>query len=347
MKSYKVFVTEAVANRPNETLSSWFNKNVRAGRIAANRPIVPTSPAAAASPNIFQRVGNFGKGYRTSAIGAGLDYLQRKQEGQSNIRAAGGALSNLAGFAGGARIGAMVPGPPIVRAATTLAGGLVGGETASKAYDWAAEKSRPARQAISRATGYETSSNINKLAKQIRDKSGGKTDFNAATRQAQSTVASREARQQQAQQRSPGTITGSGVVGAGGKTTYSRTPQGAAFVSTGTGQQRRTAQLPSQMILPGNKIGDLAFKGGKPTYLARPSVEATKQNPLQRFARATNLLGYADKEKQQQQQNINRAKASTREYYGKLGISQQKQQQLNPSLGPAPKTKTGFSGKLK
>jgi hypothetical protein len=156
----------------------------------------------------------------------------------------------------------------------------------------------------------------------------------------------RAARQQQAARRTPGTVAGSGIVGAGGKTTYSRTPQGSAFVSTGTGKQRRTAQLPSQMALPGNRIGDLAFRGGKPTYLTRPSLEQQRQDPVSRFMRTVNPA-FKRAEQEAQQRNLNRAKANTRQYYGKLGISQQKQQQLNPSLGPAPKTKTRFSGKLK
>ena len=143
-----------------------------------------------------------------------------------------------------------------------------------------------------------------------------------------------QARQQSSKSGAYGATKGAGVVGAGGQSFVSRTPKGAAFVSTGVGKQRTTAQLPSQMLLPTGKVGDLAFKGGKPTYLARPSIEQTKQNPLQRFARATNLFGYAEKEKAQQAQDINRAAASTKQYYSKLGISQQKQQQLNPALKP-------------
>lgn len=152
-----------------------------------------------------------------------------------------------------------------------------------------------------------------------------------------------QTRQQQAQARTPGTVTGSGIRGAGGQTIYSRTPKGATFVSTGAGKQRRTAQLPSTMLLPGGRVGDLAFRGGKPTYLARPSVEATKQNPLQRFARSANLFGYRDRERAQQAQDVSRAAASTRRYYGQLGITAQKQKQLNPSLNVAPKPKSGIT----
>lgn len=155
-----------------------------------------------------------------------------------------------------------------------------------------------------------------------------------------------QTRQQQAQTKTPGTIAGSGIRGAGGQSFVSRTPKGSAFISTGSGQQRRTAQLPSQMILPSGRVGDLAFKNNKPTYLARPSVEQTKQNLVQRFARATNLFGYKDREKAQQAQDISRATSATRRYYTQLGITPQKQQQLNPAVKPV-KPKTAFSGKLK
>jgi len=155
-------------------------------------------------------------------------------------------------------------------------------------------------------------------------------------------------RQKQAQAKTPGTIAGSGIRGAGGQSFVTRTPKGAAFVSTGVGKQRKTSQLPSQMLLPSGKVGDLAFKDGRPTYLARPSVEQTKQNPLQRLARSTNLFGYADKEKSQQAQDVSRAAASTRSYYRKLGITPEKQQQLNPAIKPVtPKPPVKVSGKLK
>lgn len=180
-----------------------------------------------------------------------------------------------------------------------------------------------------------------------RDASGEsqRVEKQAAQRKPQTPIS--VARQQERQKKVPGTIAGSGVVGAGGKTTYSKTPKGAAFVSTGTGQQRRTAQLPSQMLLPSGKVGDLAFKGQKPTYLTRPSLEQQRQDPISRFMRAVNpAFKKAEQDVQATQQR--QAAASTRKYYGKLGITPEKQQQLNPAIKPVtPKPPVKVSGKLK
>lgn len=153
------------------------------------------------------------------------------------------------------------------------------------------------------------------------------------------------ARQQLAKTKTPGTVAGSGVVGAGGQSIVSRTPKGATFISTGTGKQRRTAQLPSQMLLPSGRVGDLAFKNNKPTYLARPSLEQQRQDPVSRFQRWANPA-FRQAERDVEARQRRQAAASTRQYYGQLGITPQKQQQLNPAAKPV-KPKTAFSGKLK
>lgn len=376
MKSYKRFTIEShqileqtTANpaKPNTVRRAgrFVRTNLRAGiqSARAQKPSTPipstSAPATSRLSSVTSRIPQPIRSAAGPAITGALEYQQRRDAGQSQQRAIGGAFSSLAGYAGGARIGAMAPVPLALKPVTAFLGGMAGQEASQKAYDWAADASRPMRRAISKGTGYDTSSEIQKLRRDIQVRSGakpvsgpfggevgvsgGKVDVGTATRQAQTTVAARETRRQQAQARTPGTVTGSGIRGAGGQTTYSRTPKGAAFVSTGTGTQRRTAQLPSTMLLPGGRVGDLAFRGGKPTYLARPSVEATKQNPLQRFARSANLFGYRDRERAQQSQDVSRAATSTRRYYGQLGISAQKQKQLNPSLNVAPKPKSGIT----
>jgi hypothetical protein len=85
---------------------------------------------------------------------------------------------------------------------------------------------------------------------------------------------------------------GTAVKGIGGKTTFSQTkPGGPAFMSTGSGSQRKTVQLAKTGVVQrgGQSVaGNLAFKGGKAVYKAGPSAQSlakTSSNPLERIGR--------------------------------------------------------------
>jgi hypothetical protein len=85
---------------------------------------------------------------------------------------------------------------------------------------------------------------------------------------------------------------GGEIKGIGGPTSFSqKKPGGAAFISTGSGPQRRTAQLAKTSVVtgPGGKqeVGNLAFKDGKAVYKRSDtkSLAQTSSNPLERIGR--------------------------------------------------------------
>jgi len=82
-------------------------------------PKLPRGPLA-------KGLSKFGRIGPMAVATTGLDFFLRKQQGQSNIQAAGGAASGLAGFVGGAKFGATV-GSFIAPGLGTAAGGLIGG----------------------------------------------------------------------------------------------------------------------------------------------------------------------------------------------------------------------------
>lgn len=274
-------------------------------------------PAAASpkGPGLRSRLGSIA-GPAVNVAGAAMDYKERRDAGQSRQRAAGGAASQLAGYAAAAKFGAMVPGPPIVKGAAALTAGAVGAETAGKAYDYLANKSRPARQAVAKATGFDKFQQKNALTKQ-----------GSSLQKAQQTVDTRGARQVAAKVGTYGARQGSALTGIGGKTTTSRDAKGAAFMSTGVGKQRQTVQLAKTQLVRDPKsgkqvVGDLAFKGGKPVYLARPSVASRDTSLGARVGRALNIGRYSKAaETQAAKQEYRTALKNTQTYQKKLGIT--------------------------
>ena len=86
---------------------------------------------------------------------------------------------------------------------------------------------------------------------------------------------------------------GSSLKGIGGQTTFSqKKPGGPAFMSTGSGSQRKTVQLAKTGVVQrgGQSVaGNLAFKDGKAVYKAGPSAQSlakTSSNPLERIGRS-------------------------------------------------------------
>lgn len=280
----------------------------------SNVPAPAAKPPTAApkGPGLRSRLGSVA-GPAANVAGAAMDYKARREAGQSRQRAAGGAASQLAGYAAAAKFGAMVPGPPIVKGAAAIGAGLVGAEKAGQAYDWAANKSRPARQAVSKATGFDKFQQKNALIKQ-----------GSGLQKAQQTVDTRSAR---AASSSYGTKKGSALTGIGGKTVTSKDAKGNAFMSTGAGKQRQTVQLSKTQLVRDPKtgkqvVGDLAFKGGKATYLARPSVASRDTSLGARVGRALNIGRYSKAAEQQAaKQEYRTALKSTQTYQKKLGIT--------------------------
>lgn len=276
-----------------------------------------TKPPTPKGPGLRARLGKLA-GPATNVAAGALEYKARREAGQSRQKAAGGAVASGAGWAAGARIGAMVPGPVPVKLAAAGLGGLVGGETASKAYDTAASATRPTRQAISRATGFDKFQQKSALAKQ-----------GSGLQKAQQTVDTRAARQVSSKAGTYGATKGSAVTGIGGNTFTSRGKGGSAFMTTGAGGQRKTVQLAKTQLVRDPKtgqqrVGDLAFKGGKPVYLARPSVSSRDTSVTARIGRALNIGRYSKAaETQAAKQEYRTALKNTQQYQKKLGITPQ------------------------
>lgn len=283
----------------------------------SNAPAPTTKPPTAApkGPGLRSRLGKVA-GPAVAAAGAGLDYQARREAGQSRARAAGGAASQLAGYAAAAKLGAMVPGPPIVKGAAAIGAGILGAEKAGQAYDYAADKTRPARQSISKATGFDKFQQKNVLMKQ-----------GAGLQKAQQTVDTRGARQVAAKSGTYGARQGSALTGIGGKTVTSKDTKGNAFMTTGAGKQRQTVQLAKTQLVRDPKtgqqrVGDLAYKGGKAVYLARPSVSSRDTSLGARVGRALNIGRYSKAAEQQAaKQEYRTALKNTQTYQKKLGIT--------------------------
>jgi hypothetical protein len=285
-------------------------------------PVAKPPAAPPKGPGLRSRLGSIAG----PAVTAGLEYKDRRDAGQSKSRAAGGALSSLAGYAKGAEYGAKlgaklpIPAPMWVKAgAGGLIGGVLGQQGASAAYDFAADKTRPARQAVSKATGFDKFQQKNELMKNAKPGQGLQS-----LARAQQTVDTRSARTASS---AYGTKKGSALTGIGGNTFVSKDKKGAAFMSTGAGSQRKTVQLAKTQLVRDPKtgkqvVGDLAFKGGKATYLARPSVASRDTSLGARVGRALNIGRYSKAAEQQAaKQEYRTALKNTQTYQKKLGIT--------------------------
>ena len=84
----------------------------------------------------------------------------------------------------------------------------------------------------------------------------------------------------------------------------------------------RTAKLPSTQILPGGRVGDLAYRNGKPVYLARASMaQRGNQSLLARLSRATGIGGQRQRDAAALARERQTAMANTQRYRQQLGIT--------------------------
>jgi hypothetical protein len=153
-------------------------------------------------------------------------------------------------------------------------------------------------------------------------------------RKAYDTQATRDARQVASQAKTYGATKGSALTGLGGPTSVSQNKDGTGFMSTGVGPQRKTVQLAKTQLVRDPKtgqqrVGDLAYKGGKAVYLARPSVSSRDTSLSANVGRALNLGRYSKEAEQQAAKTEYRtALKNTQTYQKKLGITPK------PVVGP-------------
>jgi hypothetical protein len=314
--------TPSAGRNPNPYRNTHYKGSGGAGKPPSGPSnLATTPPKPATGPGLRSRLGKVAGPAGTVATGA-LEYKDRRDAGQSRARALGGAVASSAGWAKGAQMGAnlaaRVPVPhPLAKAAVVGTGGLIGGlagEAGTKAaYDFAADKTRPARQAVSKATGFDKFQQKNALIKQ-----------GSGLQKAQQTMDTRSAR---AASSAYGTKKGSGLSGIGGNTVVSKDKKGAAFMSTGAGSQRKTVELAKTQLVRDPKsgkqvVGDLAFKGGKATYVARPSVSSRDTSLGARVGRALNIGRYSkEAEQKAAKQEYRTALKNTQTYQKKLGVT--------------------------
>jgi hypothetical protein len=117
---------------------------------------------------------------------------------------------------------------------------------------------------------------------------------------------------------------GSEVKGIGGNTSFSqKKPGGPAFMSTGSGSQRKTVQLAKTGVVQrgGQSVaGNLAFKGGEAVYKAPDKPGTGTSNPLERIGRAVNPNAYKANDAKLAAQKLKTAQQNDAARNQKLGV---------------------------
>jgi hypothetical protein len=257
-------------------------------------------------PGLRSRLGKLGGTALNVGAGA-LEYKDRRSAGQTRTQAATGATASAAGGEAGWRTG--------LRLGSSLGskfgpkGAVIG--SGIGALSGAALGSTAAGGLADKLTG---------ASKKPTEK-----DYEKA-RQKYGVTQSRKV---SAQSGTYGAKQGSALTGIGGKTAVSKDKKGAAFMSTGAGSQRKTVQLAKTQLVRDPKtgkqvVGDLAFKGGKATYLARPSVASRDTGlggAIRNVSRATGIGGQRERDAAAAKTEYRTALKNTQTYQKKLGIT--------------------------
>lgn len=327
MKTYKEFVTEAAgsgfAQMSDTDFERWVKSNpsaaekarkVRAaaqaqansGKGSFNKQGQPrTSPSVKKPgfkmPNIKvpkPTAGQAAVGALNVGLGA-LNYKQRRDAGQTRTQAGSGAAASVAGgqagWITGAKLGASLPIPhPVGKAVATVGGGILGGMLGSSGASALSDK----------LTG---------VGKPRTEK-----DFDKAKQK----IGMTSSRKIAAQSGTYGAKQGSALTGLGKDT---KVDKKAGTLTT----QGKTVKLPSTQLVRDPKtgqqrVGDLAYKGGKAVYLARPSVPSRDVGlggALKNLSRATGIGGQRERDAAAAKQEYRTALKNTQAYTKGLGIS--------------------------
>lgn len=295
---------EPVGTKYSQTTPS--RPTTRGGTLAT-RPRTPSTltPPTISTPTVKPKGFPWGKtlGALGTAYDLGSEFMSQKERGRSTPAAAAISATKTAGGLGGASLGAQ-GGAAAGAAIGALFGGagaapgaLIGGALGGiGGYLGGSELAGAASETIAGATPKE------KLA------------MAQANRMRQS---------------------GGLIKGTGGPTTVSQKRSGGpAFISTGTGKQRRTTQLPTTALFKKDgkqSTGYLAFKGGKPVYKQGPSAQSlarTSSNPLERVGRSLFSGAYKQHDIKKGQEAYRTALRNTQQYQKNLGITPQKAKSL-------------------
>lgn len=274
----------------------------------------PSKPPKPSTPKPSGLAGSIGRG----AMGAlnvgitGYDIYTGTKERQAKGEPLATALPKEAGKAGSGLLAStaaataasrVLPKNPWINVPGSLAAGLLGyaaGETAASSVIKKIE---------------DPFGNKEKMAKIDQTRS---TQWN----QARQRQAIQTSRQQASKANVYGATKGSGIVGTGRPTTFNKA---ANTITTGG----KTVQLPKTQILPGGRVGDLAYRGGKATYLARASVASRDTvgksgigaYGLRQLSRATGIGGQRERDVAAANRERQQAMQNTLRYRQQLGIT--------------------------
>ena len=147
-----------------------------------------------------------------------------------------------------------------------------------------------------------------------------------------------QARQQSSKANVYGATKGSALTGIGGPTKVDT--KAGTLTSKGKTVKLASTQLVKDPKTGQQRVGDLAYKGGKAVYLARGSVADRNSSLLSRLSRSTGIGGQRERDAAASKREYGTALKSTQAYTKGLGISAKSATaQKLPGYGTAPAPK--------
>ena len=114
-------------------------------------------------------------------------------------------------------------------------------------------------------------------------------------------------------------------------------PKSAGSALVGTGQKpKKPVTLPKTQLVRDPKtgqqrVGDLAYKGGKPVYVPRASVADRNPSLMSRLSRATGIGGQRERDAAAAKSEYRTALKSTQQYYRDIGVKKPGSVVLKPT----------------
>lgn len=263
-----------------------------------------SSPRSSARPGFRSRFSG-----SEPALSGAINFATRKAKGQSTTRAATGAVASGLGWMKGAELGAKAGsrfGPKGVVAGGLL-GGTLGQSVASSAVD-AIPQVGPSEKDLEKTT---------------------------------QRYGMRKARQGMAASNVYGSRKGSAITGVGGPLTVDK--KAGTITSGGKKATLGKTQLVRDPKTGKQVVGDLAYRNGKPVYIARPSTASRDSNASvgsawRNVQRSLNIGGQRERDVAAAKQEYRTALKNTQTYQKQLGIKPQSATaQRLPGQGVGPK----------
>lgn len=350
MKTFSQFINEAV-EPAQQAWQTWLNSP--AGKASAFKSSEELSKAAKEFMRTYQSTGK-PPGWASGGAGTPPPPPQKPPAPAPAPKPPAPKPSGLAGKVGRGAMGALnvgvagydiytgtkerqAKGEPLATALPKETGKAGSGLLASTAAATAASRVLPKNPWINvpgsiaaGIAGYAAGETAaSSVIKKIEDPFGGKARMakidqtrSAQWNQARQRQAVQTSRQQASKANTYGATKGSGIVGTGRPTTFNTK---ANTITTGG----KTVQLPKTQILPGGRVGDLAYRGGKATYLARASVPSRDTvgssgigaYGLRQLSRMTGIGGQRERDVAAANRERQQAMQNTLKYRQQLGIT--------------------------